>query len=178
MLNPDWSLWDEQSEGWRRDGGPPPRPRFSRYHKPSRCPVEDVDPPADPEPGVAPVREADRIPPFDGDQPESDFERAIETPPEPDFKEALRDRVFEAIDIEAGSQEIFLELCEALDQRLARDVPYMNGGVPLRGAVGRLCAELRLVPNWSRWQGEGWVGPIIRRRDPRPAPVPEGHDLE
>ncbi|HEX4742842.1 MAG TPA: hypothetical protein VH353_16060, partial [Caulobacteraceae bacterium] len=54
--------------------------------------------------------------------------------------------------------------------------------LPLRETVERLCADLQLAPDWSRWEGEGWTPEepffrpkvsIWRRPSRKPLPPPD-----
>jgi hypothetical protein len=55
---------------------------------------------------------------------------------------------------DAAEYDIFTA---ALDERLLYDLAYRNiDDLPLRDIVERLCADLLLKPDWSRWTGEGW----------------------
>jgi hypothetical protein len=50
-----------------------------------------------------------------------------------------------------------LNFHEALEERLDWDEGYSNFEKrPLRETVERLCKDLCLDPDWSRWDGEGW----------------------
>lgn len=90
-----------------------------------------------------------------------------------EFKATLRKWVSEAIDTYAVSEVHFDNLCEELGECLEHDEPYMNGEIPLRNAVWRVCSNLRLMPDACRWQGEGWVNDGARCRGPAPP-----HNLE
>jgi hypothetical protein len=96
------------------------------------------------------------------------------------------------------------DVWEALDERLEHDEAYDDyADPPLRETVERLCKDLCLSPDWSRWDGEGWNqdGPPVRpsyspfhtpsakplldeNGEPRsetpapPPPFPAAHDLE
>jgi hypothetical protein len=96
--------------------------------------------------------------------------------------------------------EAFENLEAALTERLEYDPVYFDClARPLRENVERLCKDLCLEPDWSRWDGEGWIddGPPTRSRfspfntpspkplldddgEPLPAPPPlqNRHDLE
>jgi hypothetical protein len=37
---------------------------------------------------------------------------------------------------------------------------------PLREVVAKICDDIGLAPDWSRWEGEGWSADYIPRRGP------------
>jgi hypothetical protein len=66
--------------------------------------------------------------------------------------------VGEAAEREAEDEAALDGVLEALEQRLEQDDAYWDlDQMPLREAVERLCADLELTPDWSRWEGEGWT---------------------
>jgi hypothetical protein len=66
--------------------------------------------------------------------------------------------VCEAAEREAEDEQALKSVLEALEERLADDEAYWDlDQIPLPEAVERLCADLELTPDWSRWQGEGWT---------------------
>ena len=66
--------------------------------------------------------------------------------------------VISVAEAEIGDIESFDDFHEALEERLEEDEAYADGGKgPLRGTVERLCHDLGLHPDWSRWDGEGWA---------------------
>ena len=74
---------------------------------------------------------------------------------------AARDKVSEQVAMvifsESESETESRDLLDALEERLSRDIVYIDvEDQPLREAVERLCADLGLKPDWSRWTGEGW----------------------
>jgi hypothetical protein len=76
---------------------------------------------------------------------------------------AARDNVAQqvamVISSESESERESSDLLEALEERLTDDVAYIDvEDEPLREAVERLCADLGLKPDWSRWTDEGWPG--------------------
>ena len=77
-------------------------------------------------------------------------------------------------EIEDG--EAYEDLLEALDERLEEDEAYEDYDErPLRETVERLCKDLGLDPDWSRWDGEGWeagYAPIRPRCSPFNQPSP------
>ncbi|HLZ84131.1 MAG TPA: hypothetical protein VKQ54_11245, partial [Caulobacteraceae bacterium] len=49
------------------------------------------------------------------------------------------------------------DLLDALAERLDDDVAYIDvEDEPLREVVERLCGDLGLKPDWSRWTKNGW----------------------
>jgi hypothetical protein len=77
------------------------------------------------------------------------------------------DLVLNVADFEIPDSESFGELELALDERLECDEAYRDAGTaPLRETVERLCRDLGLHPDWSRWDGEGWTaeGKLLRAR--------------
>jgi len=74
---------------------------------------------------------------------------------------AARDKVAEQVAMvvfsESESERDCDDLLEALEERLTDDVAYIDAeDEPLREVVERLCADLGLKPDWSRWTDEGW----------------------
>src|SRR5471032_1709632 len=66
----------------------------------------------------------------------------------------LVERLAEA---EIGDGDQFENLCAALEERLDEDEAYQDlDKWPLRETVERLCKDLALSPDWSRWDGEDW----------------------
>jgi hypothetical protein len=52
------------------------------------------------------------------------------------------------------------DLLAALEERLEKDAAYIGAeDMPLREVVKRLCADLGLAPDWSRWTDDGWPEP-------------------
>ncbi len=67
-------------------------------------------------------------------------------------------RVSAAIDRESLNEADFCGLMEALEERLGEDEAYIDlEDRPLRQTVERLCGDLGLSPDWSRWVGDDWV---------------------
>jgi hypothetical protein len=81
-------------------------------------------------------------------------------------KAEVRARVRDVIDRETPDPKDNDALVDALDERLLCDEAYFNiADLPLRDIVERLCADLQLNPDWSRWTGEGWKpDPPFNRR--------------
>ncbi len=73
-------------------------------------------------------------------------------------KARARELVRDVIDREIPDPEDHDTLTDALEERLLCDEAYDNiDGLPVRAVVERLCADLQLRPDWSRWTGEGWA---------------------
>jgi hypothetical protein len=67
-------------------------------------------------------------------------------------------RVSAVIDREALNDADFCGLMEALEERFGEDEAYIDlEDRPLRETVERLCEDLGLSPDWSRWVGDDWV---------------------
>ncbi|HEY7852883.1 MAG TPA: hypothetical protein VIB82_07895 [Caulobacteraceae bacterium] len=159
-LNPLWSRW--LGDGWLAANLNLTRP-------PELCP------PA--EPGMAQAPAPLRIPPPPAGEAWlapmplpaallAAHPEIVETY-EPGFRDRLGQRMSEAIETYADDDDHFTQLSQRLERRLAANEPYMWGGNnTLRGAVGRLCEQLRLWPEWDRWQGDRWIddGFHVRRR--------------
>jgi hypothetical protein len=119
--------------------------------------------------------------------------------------EKVRDLVAEAAEAEIPDAYEFAGRYFALRERLDEDTAYRDCGQrPLRETVERLCKDLMLSPDWSRWDGEGWIkeegapkrtrysifnkpsavplldddDPEESEAEPRPAPRQNGHQLE
>jgi hypothetical protein len=74
---------------------------------------------------------------------------------------AARDKVAEQVAMvvfsESESERDSDDLLDALEERLTDDVAYIGlEDEPLREVVERLCADLGLEPDWSRWTDDGW----------------------
>ncbi len=78
----------------------------------------------------------------------------------------IDNRVSAVIDRESLNEADFCELMEALDERFGEDDAYLDiEDRPLRQTVERLCKDLGLSPDWSRWIGDDWIaddGPAKR----------------
>jgi len=75
---------------------------------------------------------------------------------------ATRDKVSEQVAMvifsESESERESSDLLEALEERLNDDVAYIDvENQPLREVVERLCRDLGLKPDWSRWTDDGWL---------------------
>jgi len=77
---------------------------------------------------------------------------------------AARDKVSEQVRMvifsESESETESRDLLDALEERLSDDIVYIDvADQPLREAVERLCGDLGLKPDWSRWTDDGWPEP-------------------
>ena len=97
-------------------------------------------------------------------------------------KEQVRELVMEVIDREATDREDHENLSLALEQRLSFDPAYTDiDSLPLRETVERICADLMITPDWSRWEAGRWeprneaFQPAWRGRD---GPVPRPHKVQ
>jgi hypothetical protein len=94
-------------------------------------------------------------------------------------KGLARGLTIEVLDREIPDPEEWDEAVEALDERLLYDAAYDTvDGVPLRDIVERLCADLDIKPDWTLWNGQGWVNPrpsseSVSRCSPRPTAASE-----
>jgi hypothetical protein len=83
------------------------------------------------------------------------------------LEDKVRDLVLDVAERECESFDAFEDLERALGERLDEDEAYLDFRIrPLRQTVERLCHDLGLTPDWSRWAGEGWATdePPIRPR--------------
>lgn len=85
---------------------------------------------------------------------------APKTPQE--HRKACRKRisrlVMEAADRECETPDAFDALVAALNERLDDDEAYLDiTERPLGETIERLCRDLTLDPDLSRWDGEGWI---------------------
>jgi hypothetical protein len=117
----------------------------------------------------------------------------------------VRELVAEAAEAEIPDVYEFAQRYHALRERLDEDSAYKDlSERPLREIVERLCKDLMISPDWSRWDGEGWIkaegapkrtrysifnqpsaAPLLDDDDPeeseaepRPGPPQNGHVLE
>jgi hypothetical protein len=82
-------------------------------------------------------------------------------------RDTVEGLVIEAAEREVEDEEALWDLLRALEERLNEDGAYQDlESAPLRQIVERLCADLELTPDWSRWEGEGWTpgSPFSRSR--------------
>jgi hypothetical protein len=88
-------------------------------------------------------------------------------------KAKVRALVTEAIDQEAADEQDHEDLCLALEERLSFDPAYTDiDSLPLRETVERICADLKITPDWSRWEAEDWNPPNPMFHGPWPPPRP------
>jgi hypothetical protein len=72
-------------------------------------------------------------------------------------RDQVRRSLREAAESEAESPEQLDDFLLAIEQRLAEDPAYADlEARPLREIVERLCHDIHLYPNWTRWTGAGW----------------------
>jgi hypothetical protein len=90
-------------------------------------------------------------------------------------KAKVRELVTEVIDREAEDEEDHENLSLALEERLSFDPAYTDiDNLPLRETVERICADLTITPDWSRWEAEDWTPHNPAFRHPEPPPRPDG----
>jgi hypothetical protein len=79
---------------------------------------------------------------------------------------AIELAVQEAIETEIADPDEGRAACEALTERLREDPAYEDlDSMTFTEAVRRLCADLDLSPDWSRWTEQDWLdGPHELRR--------------
>jgi hypothetical protein len=78
-----------------------------------------------------------------------------------DYRKRIQDAVEVAVDAEIDDDEARFDCMWALEERLEHDEAYEDlESLTFTEAVQRLCADLDLSPDWSRWTEEGW------QRDP------------
>jgi hypothetical protein len=91
----------------------------------------------------------------------------------------IRESVMKVAERECENLEALVDLEEALEERLDMDEAYFDRSLrPLRPTVERLCKDLGLSPDWSRWAGDGWAYEDIPTRprfspfhQPSPRPI-------
>jgi hypothetical protein len=88
--------------------------------------------------------------------------------------EAAKERVIEQVQMviarEAESEGDSCDLLAALDERLNDDIDHIDiDSRPLREAVERICGDLDLRPDWSRWTDAGWPEDPVAVFGARPA---------
>jgi hypothetical protein len=78
---------------------------------------------------------------------------------DPQRREQVRQSLKEAAESEAETPEQLDDFFLAIEQRLAEDPAYADlEARPLREIVERLCLDVCLYPDWTRWTGAGWAG--------------------
>ena len=76
-----------------------------------------------------------------------------------------------AFDAEPANDMNSAEFEDALDERLEDDEAYRDfEDRPIEETVRRLCDDLCLSPNWSRWDGDGWIDEEITGARPASSP--------
>jgi hypothetical protein len=88
----------------------------------------------------------------------------------------LRHLVREAAEFEIKDAEALRDIRHALEEHLQCDYAYQDiAERPLRESVERLCRDLKLNPDWRRWDGDRWLDadPIAK-----PPNKPPGRTLE
>ena len=146
-FDPAWSRWI--NDDWLADN-------LSLKRLPALSPPAAVQASGgDPPPGLPPAGEARPLPLPPG---------LLATNPsliktyQPGFREALAQRVMEAIEAHAHDEAEVAKFSSILERRLAANEPYMWGGyITLRGAVDRLCEPMRIWPDWKRWKDNRWI---------------------
>jgi len=81
----------------------------------------------------------------------------------------IPDRVIEAAEAEGELKDAdaLVAFVDAIYERLMRDEAYAYCvGWPLRETVERLCHDLCITPDWSRWDGEEWAPGYVPDRPP------------
>jgi hypothetical protein len=74
-----------------------------------------------------------------------------------DHRRAIDRAVREALDVEIPDPDERLACRHSLRERLLYDEAYANlETMSLTEVVRRLCADLGLSPDWSRWSEDGW----------------------
>jgi hypothetical protein len=75
-----------------------------------------------------------------------------------EHEERICELVAEAAEAEIADVYEFAPRYFALRERLDNDPAYDDcSGRPVRETVERLCKDLMLSPDWSRWDGEAWI---------------------
>ena len=73
-------------------------------------------------------------------------------------RDKVEDRIQAVVDTEARSDREYHTLMEAMFERLDNDDVYAElEDRPLRETVERLCHDLGMSPDWSRWSGDNWI---------------------
>jgi hypothetical protein len=83
------------------------------------------------------------------------------------YRETVNALVTEAIAAEVGDESVAREMRAELRERLTecdRFGPLMLK--PLREVVAKICDDIGLAPDWSRWEGEGWSVDYVPPRGP------------
>jgi hypothetical protein len=83
------------------------------------------------------------------------------------YRDTVRELVSEAIAAEVADEILANEMLGQVRERLSeRDLfgPLMYR--PLREVVARICDDIGLAPDWSRWEGDGWTVEYTPPRGP------------
>jgi hypothetical protein len=83
------------------------------------------------------------------------------------YRDTVRELVSEAIAAEVADETLAHEMLGELRERLSeRDLfgPLMFR--PLREVVAKICDDIGLTPDWSRWEGDGWAVEYTPPRGP------------
>ncbi len=100
--------------------------------------------------GVSQIRQRERV---ESEQ----FARAAAEKRQVARFDQVRNCVTPLFEAEAETPEQLDDFYSAIEQRLEEDPAYDDlDASPLREIVERLCVDLCLNPDWSRWTGEGW----------------------
>jgi hypothetical protein len=85
--------------------------------------------------------------------------RALVTPRPADPREAVIERIVEqAIEAEIDDPKDVDHMMGDFYERLDEDEAYADpAGRPIGEIVARICRDLRLDPDWSRWANEPWA---------------------
>ena len=86
-------------------------------------------------------------------------------------RQRIEDLVDLAFDAEPANDMNSAEFEDALDDRLDNDEAYRDfEDRPIDETVRRLCADLGLSPDWSRWAGDGWIAELVPGSRPASSP--------
>ena len=100
--------------------------------------------------GVSQIRQRERV-------EREQFARAAAEKRQVARIDHVRNCVTPLFEAEAETPEQLDDFYSAIEQRLEEDPAYDDlDASPLREIVERLCVDLCLNPDWSRWTGEGW----------------------
>ena len=83
------------------------------------------------------------------------------------YRDTVGELVSEAIAAEVADETLARQMRGELRERLSdRDLfgPLMYR--PLREVVARVCDHIGLIPDWNRWEGDGWSADYSPPRGP------------